>query len=81
MYVFTRPQAYVALDNRVVVKKTCSVKNEEYRVTVDMEKYNEWKAGELIHKVFPNLSTNDREFLISGATPAEWDNMFGGLEE
>jgi hypothetical protein len=34
------------------------------------------KMGELVQDVFPNLSVEEREFLISGVTPEEWDNTF-----
>ena len=35
----------------------------------------------LIQDIFPNLNSNEREFLISGATPEEWEDMFGKREE
>jgi hypothetical protein len=35
-----------------------------------------WKAGELIQNAFPTLSPADREFIMSGITPEEWDDMF-----
>jgi len=34
-------------------------------------------GGLLIQAVFPNLSAGEREFLISGITPEEWNNTFG----
>ena len=37
------------------------------------EQLNRWRQGELIQNVFPNLSSNDREFLMTGITPEEWD--------
>lgn len=30
-----------------------------------------------IQKIFPNLSADEREFLITGATPGEWEKLFG----
>jgi len=30
------------------------------------------KQGELVQDVFPELSADEREFLISGITPEEW---------
>lgn len=32
--------------------------------------------GALIQDVMPNVHRADREFLISGVTPAEWDRIF-----
>ena len=37
--------------------------------------------GELVQDVFPNLSAEEREFLISGITPNEWNEMFGNFTE
>ena len=36
-----------------------------------------WVDGELIQNVMPHLSVDEREFIISGVTPAEWNSMFG----
>lgn len=30
----------------------------------------------LIQQAFPNLSPNDREFIMTGITPEEWSNLF-----
>tara|TARA_Y100001951_G_C11227617_1_gene232630 strand:+ start:430 stop:663 length:234 start_codon:yes stop_codon:yes gene_type:complete len=32
----------------------------------------------LVQEICPNLSTVDREFLISGITQEEWEDAFGG---
>lgn len=41
----------------------------------------DWQAGGLIQNVMPNLSADDREFLMSGTTPEEFDEMFGEAED
>ncbi len=41
-----------------------------------LDKY-EQVGGLLIQAVFPNLSAGEREFLISGITPEEWNKTFG----
>ena len=62
----------------IVKSKKCSVTGEIYSVTVDPMKYYEWSVKkELIQDVFPLMSTDDREFLISGFTPQEYENLFG----
>jgi|TARA_R100001460_G_scaffold64614_1_gene104881 hypothetical protein len=33
-------------------------------------------SNECIQNVLPDLSVDEREFLISGITPDEWDNTF-----
>lgn len=41
-----------------------------------LDKY-EQVGGLLIQAVFPNLSAGEREFLINGITPEEWNKTFG----
>jgi len=36
-----------------------------------------WMGGELIQNAFPMLDAGQREFIKTGITPQEWDNMFG----
>lgn len=54
--------------------------------TVTQERLNEcWSqcptGTRHIQDVFPELSADEREFLITGATPEEWDEMFGKHED
>jgi hypothetical protein len=35
-----------------------------------------WEQGELVQNAMPNLSADEREFIMSGITPTEWDEMF-----
>ncbi len=44
--------------------------------------YSAWKDwGYLIQDVMPQLSSEEREFLISGATQEDWDSLYGLPEE
>ena len=38
------------------------------------------RNGELVQNVFPNLSVEEREFLVSGISPKEWNDLFGNME-
>ena len=40
-----------------------------------------WKRGELIQNAFPTLAADIREFIMSGITPKEWDEMFADEED
>ena len=40
-----------------------------------------WEAGELIQNVFPDLSPDDREFLMTGVTAEEWAEFVGDDED
>lgn len=38
-----------------------------------------WERREfLIQEAFPELSADEREFILSGITPVEWNEEFGG---
>jgi hypothetical protein len=44
--------------------------------------YTAWANGEkLIQDAFPFLNAGEREFIKTGITPQEWDNLFGPDEE
>ena len=42
--------------------------------------FNRRANGELIQNIVPHLPQEEREFLISGITPQEWNNLFGERE-
>ncbi len=44
---------------------------------VTPEQLEAWRQGVLIQHVMPQLSAAEREFLISGVTPEEWEALFG----
>ena len=41
---------------------------------------DQWQGGTLIQDVMPHLSLDEREFLISGTLPGEFEKMFGEVE-
>ena len=48
---------------------------------VTSEQLESHRNGELAQNAFPHLSPPEREFLISGVTPAEWAREFAVDEE
>ena len=70
------------MEDEAILSKLCSITDMFYRVSVPTTLYNRYVNGqELIQNIFPDLDSEQREFLISGWTPAEFDSMFGGIEE
>lgn len=52
--------------------------NESTReIDVTQEQLDHWKSpkGKVIQIEFAHLSSDDREFLITGSTPFEWDAL------
>jgi len=62
---------------KVRVGGTCRLTGESYSVVVPSEGFARWQAGELIQRSMPEVSAEDREFLISGASPNGWRKTFG----
>jgi len=74
---------YIA-ENKVLVHKksmmTGKINNMLLPTNQGVIEY--WLAsGDLIQNVMPDLSAEQREFLMSGMTPEEWDEEFGYDEE
>tara|TARA_R110000796_G_scaffold95826_2_gene201245 strand:+ start:1063 stop:1254 length:192 start_codon:yes stop_codon:yes gene_type:complete len=44
----------------------------EMNIEVSEKQITLWQEGALIQDVMPNLSADEREFLMTGITPSEW---------
>lgn len=44
-------------------------------LNVTQEQLDRWNNGELIQKVFPHLSVDEREFLMTGIIGEEWNEL------
>ena len=40
-----------------------------------------WEGGELAQNAFPNASPSEREFIMSGYTDFDWDEMFREIDD
>lgn len=65
----------------LTISGTCEVTKEIYAVTVPHAGWKKWKNGGLIQDCLPELDDDQREFLISSTTPAEWKRMEVELDE
>jgi hypothetical protein len=67
----------------VWVTKPSNLSGEMHTISIDvnMESYEKYLKGEiLVQEIEPLLSANDREFLLTGILPHEWDELFGENE-
>lgn len=57
----------------VSVRNVMSGMVNRMNLDVTVDQIEQWKGGDLIQDVMPHLSRDEREFLITGMTPDEWD--------
>lgn len=65
----------------ITCAKKCTVTGDQYIIRVPVDKWRQWQSGLLIQDVFPELSAEQREFIMSGVTPAEWEDLFSEEKE
>lgn len=64
---------------QVIRVSVMSGKTNSMEINTTEAKINAWmgdKTRPLIQNYFPELTADEREFLISGSTPEEWDKLF-----
>ena len=57
-------------------KSPFSGKSHEMEIDVSEKQITLWMEGALIQDVMPNLTPDEREFIMTGITAAEWDEAF-----
>ena len=62
---------------RMNVEITCPFCGAEHAVEVNLAQFEAWQNGELIQKAMPNLTSTEREQLISNLCPKCQAEMFG----
>lgn len=63
----------------MLVHRNCPMTRKPVSMEIDVNpvQLSAWEAGELIQNVMPNLSADEREFIMTGMTPEVWEVMFG----
>lgn len=59
----------------------CMVCQRSEHVHLEKHKFDLWQTGEMIQTVFPELTEDERELLISGTHSECWDSMFADAED
>ena len=62
----------------MLIKRRSPFSGKENELEIDVNEYQLklWQTGTPIQIAMPNISADDREFIMTGITPEEWDNMF-----
>ena len=74
-----RPELEVEVIGNGMAKVTgpCKFTREEYSCVVPVDGLAKFMKGEHAQTAMPSVSADDREFLISGISPAGWKGAFG----
>lgn len=60
----------------ITIKTTCGFCQEEKSITVSESGYNLWKQGTLIQDALPELTTEERELLMTNTCGHCWKQIF-----
>ena len=65
------------------ITKTSTLTGNENTMELEIteEQMFNWRQGMLIQLAMPHLKPEEREFLISGTTPEDWDKLFPKEDE
>jgi len=55
-----------------------SGKEHTIDIPVTENQMSDWENGALIQDTMPNVPPEQREFIMTGITPEEWNSAFGG---
>ena len=63
-------------DGTLTITQICHVTHKPYSVTVKKTAFIAWQYGTKIQNAMPEMSMEDREFLISGTSPEGFKRLF-----
>lgn len=61
-----------------ISRLTGTVREREINVT--QEQLDAWNGGQLIQNAMPDLTPDEREFIMTGVTSEEWEEEFKEVE-
>jgi hypothetical protein len=66
----------------MIIKRTSPLTGKSHEKDIDIhpEQYKKWQEGMLIQEAMPDVDIHDREFIISGITKEEWDELYNEEE-
>jgi len=63
----------------MLIKRTSPFGGHENEMEIDVTvgQFADWMQGMLIQDAMPHLTDDEREFIMTGITPEEWDKHIG----
>lgn len=70
------------MESSLIIERTSPISGKTNRMVIDVtqEQIDAWQSGTVIQRAMPHLSADEREFILTGITAEEWDEMFGEEE-
>lgn len=67
----------------MIVRKRSPITGKMNTLDLDIteEQWAAWQSGLYVQNAMPHLTADEREFLISGCAPGEYDETFKDIEE
>jgi len=61
----------------MIITKTSMLSGNTSSMNIDVsqDQIDLWQGGSLIQNVMPDLSADEREFIMTGVTAEEWETM------
>ena len=66
---------------KITRKSILSTNISSMDIDVTHEQIAQWESGVLIHQAMPHLCEDEREFIMTGITPDEWDAHMVGEDD
>ncbi len=67
----------------MIIKRTSQIsgRTNVWDIPCTPEQLHAYNEGELIQNAMPHLTADQREFIMTGITPEEWNNAFPEEDE
>ena len=62
----------------MLIKRVSNMSGIEHEMEIDIteQQLQKWRDGMMIQHAMPTLTADEREFLMTGIIPEEWDSLF-----
>ena len=66
---------------KIIRTSRVSAETNVMEIDVTREQIAQWEGGMLIQDAMPNITSDEREFIMTGITPDEWDAHMVGDDD
>jgi len=73
--IYTFTPAIVGDEDHTHVSCRGKTVNLPYLIHDIMEAWDDWENGELLQEAFHFMSADEREFILTGITPGQWQSL------